>query len=238
MISMTLAPLNDIPGLSDRAYGAIKDAILMLTIKPGQLVNIGDLADQLGVSRTPVRDALLRLEKEGLVTINPRKGAYATPISVQDVEEIFELRILLESYATRVSAQRLTAQDIAQLEQFIQQSEDTHRLGEDIQAADTSRQLHDLLIRKACNRRLMVYLNDLDMHYTRIRRFAVSLPGRFETSHLQHQQIVFALRCGDGQKAGQAMSEHLASVRIEVLNHMDLWIPQLENGGDSKEEAV
>src|SRR5512142_91634 len=114
-----LEPLRDVLALSDRAYLAIKDGILTLQIKPGQLVAIGDLASQLGVSRTPVRDALLRLEKEGLVIINPRKGAYIMPLSVQDVQEVFELRILLESYAARVAPERLTEDDHRQLDDLV-----------------------------------------------------------------------------------------------------------------------
>ena len=232
-----LEPLDDAPALSDRAYVSIREAILTLKIRPGQLVAIGDLADQLGISRTPVRDALLRLEKEGLVSINPRRGAYATPISAEDVAEIFELRIVLEGYAARAAAPRLTAEDHAQLRDLLKASEAAFRSGDETRAADLGRQMHDVLVRAVHNRRLVAYLENLDSHYTRLRRFAVTLPGRFERSHEQHKAIVAALERGNGEAAGQIMEEHLASVSDEVLAHMDMWMPHLEGVGKGKEVA-
>jgi GntR family transcriptional regulator, rspAB operon transcriptional repressor len=224
--------------LSDRAYVSIKEAILTLKIKPGQLVAIGDLADQLRISRTPVRDALLRLEKEGLVSINPRKGAYATPISADDIEEIFELRIVLEGYAARVAVKHLTAQDQAQMRDLLNASEAAFLAGDERRAADLGRQMHDVMVRAVNNRRLESYLDNLDAHYTRLRRFAVTLPGRFQRSHEQHKAILAAVEHGDGETAGRIMEDHLASVRDDVRAHMDMWIPHLEGAGNGKEEAL
>ncbi len=233
-----LEPLDDALALSDRAYVAIREAILTLKIRPGQLVAIGDLADQLRISRTPVREALLRLEKEGLVSINPRKGAYATSISVDDVKEIFELRIVLEAYAARVAAPRLTAADHAHLRNILSASEAAFQAGDEIHAADLGRQLHDLLVHTVHNRRLVAYLDNLDGHYTRLRRFAVTLPGRFERSHEQHKALVAALESGNGEAAGRIMEDHQASVRDEVLAHIDMWMPYLEGAGNGKEEVA
>lgn len=228
-----LEPISDVLALSERAYLALKDAILTLKIRPGQVVAIGDLAEQLGVSRTPVRDALLRLEKEGLVSINPRKGAYATPISAQDIQEVFDLRIVLEGYAAFAAAQRLTRGEHEQLRTLLNASEAQFRAGDEIDAADLGRQMHDVIVRRVGNRRLIAYLDNLDTHYTRLRRFAVILPGRFERSHDQHKDLVTALEAGDGAAARRVMEEHLTSVRDEVLAHVDLWIPHLENAGNS-----
>src|SRR5215203_4942862 len=82
---MPLEPLNNVPLLSERAYRAIKNAILSLELRPGEVLSIGNLANQFAISRTPVRDALLLLEKDGLVTIVPHKGSKVSEISNQDV---------------------------------------------------------------------------------------------------------------------------------------------------------
>ncbi len=225
---LSLQPLQDVPKLSDRAYAVIKDAILSLQIRPGATVAIGILAEQLGVSRTPVRDALLQLEKEGLVSVIPQKGALITPISGQDVREIYELRILLESYAARVAASKLTAEDHARLSASLAEAEQAFAQGKPPRAADLDRQLHELLVEKVDNERLAGFLRSLDTHYVRIRRIASALPGRFEKSHQQHIEIVAALRAADGEGAAVFMERHLSSVRDEVVAYIEQWVS--ENG--------
>lgn len=227
---MRLSPLHDTPSLSERAYEAIKEAILSLEIRPGEVLSIGQLAGQLGVSRTPVRDALLLLEKDGLVTLLPQKGARVSEISNRDIEETYELRVLLESYAAKVAAARLTPGDLEQMETVLQEAEQAFERGERVAAADLGRQIHDLLIEKVGNERLLAFLDDLETHYTRIRRFAPLIPGRFAKSHEQHKKILAALQNGDAEGAEQAMFNHLSSVRDDILANADLWTKYLGSG--------
>lgn len=230
---MPLEPLNDIPSLSQRAYQSVKNAILSLELRPGEMLSIGNLAEQFAISRTPVRDALLLLEKDGLVTIVPHKGAQVSEISTQDVQEIFEMRIVLESYAAQIATPRLTAQDLQALASVLQRSEQAYSQNEYVLSSDLGRQLHDLLVQRVHNRRFTLYLDDLDTHYTRFRRFAVFVPGRFEKSHQQHLEILKAAQGGDAARAGQAMADHLASVRDDILASIDAWIAEV-NGTASQ----
>ena len=228
--SHELEPRVETPLLGARVYEAIKEAILSLKIRPGEVLTIGRLASQLGASRTPVRDAFLILEREGLVTIVPQKGTYVAMISPQDVHDIFELRIVLESYASHVAATRVTPEELDRVEATLQEANWAFAQGEKIQAADMGRPVHDLVVRKVGNERLVRGLNDLETHYTRIRHFAVMIPNRFERSNQQHHAILAALREGDAERSGQAMTEHLSSIRDDVLANLGSWTIQIENG--------
>ncbi len=225
---MPLKPL-DTPSLSEQAYIAIKDSILSLELPPGETLGIGDLADKLGVSRTPVRDALLLLEKDGLVVMFPQKGAVVSEIRARDIEEIYELRILLESYAVRIATSLLTNTELDHIESILQEAEQTFNRGELVRTADISRTLHDVVIDKVGNSLLKKFLDDLEMHYTRVRRLIVRIPGRFEKSHRQHQEVLQALRGRDAEAAAAAMEYHLISVRDEALSRMTVLMTYLEN---------
>lgn len=221
-----------------RVYRAIKKAILSLEIKPGEMLGIGTLAEQLGVSRTPVRDALLLLEREGLVTIKPQKGAIVSPISRRDVEEIFELRTVLESYAARVAAIRLTDEDLAQIEKTLEESKRKFEQGQEVAAADLGRHIHNVIIRRVDNERLTRSLSELEAQYTRIRHLAAVIPGRFVESHQQHYQILEALQARDAERAAQAMSEHFASVRASVVARVSEWTTDREPARQPRAAAL
>jgi DNA-binding GntR family transcriptional regulator len=224
---MGIRPLKPTDSLSNRAYDAVKDAILSLQLRPGEFFSIGSLADQLDVSRTPVREALLLLEREGLVHLVPHKGAYIAQITRQDVEEIFELRILLESYAAGLACDRLVDSELERLEQLLKESKRAIDQHEYLTSSDLGRQIHDVLVQKAENSRLNLYLNDLDAHYTRIRRLSALMQGRLYKSHEQHVLILSALKARDPEGARQAMADHLSSVRDDILANIDDWITDL-----------
>lgn len=218
---MILPKLEDSPSLSTRAYQTIREAILSLKFKPGQYVSIQELSDQLGVSRTPVRDALLGLEKDGLVSIVPYKGAYVSNISIQDIEEIMELRILLEGYAAEKAANLLSVDELAQAESILEQSEKAYNAGKYMDAALIGHQLHELLLAKVQNSRFTKILERLDTHYERIRYHPAILSGtRLDQSIGQHREILEALKLGDAERVKTAMINHLGSVRDDVLSSL------------------
>lgn len=228
---MPIRPLEQSSSLSERAYDAIKQAILSLELQPGEFMSIGSLASQLDVSRTPVREALLLLEQEGLVRLVPHKGAYVSELSVRDVEETFELRIVLERYAARTAATRFTSDELSRLDQLLTESKQAIDQGRFLEASDMGRRLHDALVEKVGNYRLMMILGQLDTHYTRFRRFAALMPGRLQKSHQQHLNIVTALKSRDGDRAEQALADHLASVRDDIIASIEQWLN--ENGQTS-----
>lgn len=215
---MTFKPFATQPSLASQVYEAIKKSILSLEVQPGTLLAIGDLAAQFQVSRTPVRDALLRLEKDELVTLIPHKGAKVTEITAKDVKEMFELHIALESYAVRAVVPHLTDEDIARFEQIIRAlrnalDDQQYRL-----ASDLGRKFHDAFIQKLGNRRLTAYLQDLDILYTRLRHLSALMPGRLEKSYQQHLAILQAIKNRDSELAAQNMAAHFSSISDDILH--------------------
>jgi DNA-binding GntR family transcriptional regulator len=189
-----------------------------LELPPGTVLSIGELADQFRISRTPVRDALLLLEKDELVTIIPHKGAKVTEITAKDVREMYELHIALEGYAVRMVAPHLTEQDLQELNGMIESSRRALDAQQYLLASDLGRQFHDAFIGKLGNRRLAIYLQDLDILYTRLRHFSALLPGRLEKSHGEHLAILSALQEHDTARAVHAVTDHFISISNEILN--------------------
>jgi len=220
---MNLEPLHNVADLSERAYHAIKAAILTLKVRPGEILTTGNLALQLNISRTPVREALLRLQQDGLVKLLPQKGAEVVGICAEDITEILELRIVLESYAIKVATQRLTDEELQNLDRVLQEAMDAYQRGERGVASDTARQLHNMMINKVNNRRMRILLDSLEDHYMRIRFFSSLIPGRLEKSFAQHQAILAALKSRDTHRAEQAMINHLTSVKEDILASIDHW---------------
>jgi DNA-binding GntR family transcriptional regulator len=214
---LNFKPLAARPSLSALVYETIKQSILSLELQPGSVLSIGDLAEQFEVSRTPVRDALLLLEKDELVTLIPHKGARVTEITPKDVKEMYELHIALECYAIRMVAPTLTAQEFDKLDQILQASRQALDKQEYLLASDLGRKFHDAFVQKLANRRLTAYLQELDILYTRVRHYSALMPGRLEKSYAQHLTILQALKEGETERAVQAMAEHFISISNDML---------------------
>lgn len=225
---MSLEPLQD-ASLCDQAYESIKEAILSLQMSPSEMLGIGELAEKLGVSRTPVRDALMRLESDGLVEIVPYKGARVTDITISDVREIYELRILLEGYAARISTPQLSNVDIKWLELELAQAEQALNKGDEIAAAEFGRSIHNILIEKVKNKRFQSWLESLEVQYARTRRLVGLIPGRPKKSYEEHWVIVRALVDGDAERVAKALEDHLYSVQQDILDNTDLFPDSLKD---------
>ncbi len=198
--------------LTERVYSTIKEAILDLRIKPGRPLVEDELARQLGTSKTPVRDALLTLERDGLVTKIPYKGTYVSEVSVRDATEIFELRAVLEGLATRLATLAFTAEDAAQAEQLLDAADEARACGDRDSASLYGARFHKLILHRVDNRRLPLILEKLEVQLRRLRRMSDQLQGRLEKSGQEHRQILDGLRSGDPARAEHAMRQHLESV--------------------------
>jgi DNA-binding GntR family transcriptional regulator len=215
--STTLPKIQSTPTLTQLAYQAIQQAILTLEFKPGELISAQNLSHQLGVSRTPIQNALLLLEQDGLVSILSNKGACVSRITAEDVEEILESRILLESYAARKAVNHLSSDELKQFEAILRKSEDLYSEGNAFEAATVSHQIHQLLLSKLDNCRLVGFVQQLDIQYTRIRLYSAHLMGRTQKSNKEHWLILEALKAGNAERASAIMSDHLSSVKEDIL---------------------
>ncbi|MGB9866871.1 MAG: GntR family transcriptional regulator [Bacillota bacterium] len=215
-----LGSLDPLPGaqlLTDQAYQRIKKAILSLSLSPEQPLVETAIAQQLGVSKTPVRDALRRLEKEGLVVFYPYKGFYVAPISREDVREVYQLRGVLEGFAARVAAQSMSQDDLQALEQLLRQAEEALAQSKEAQCRELGKQFHRALVHAVRNRRLEAILGNLSDHEERFYNLLFGIPGRLQRSLAEHWEIFRLIQMGDGHKAEAAVHAHVDSFLRDFL---------------------
>ena len=223
-----LNKVNTSLSLKDRAYTAIKAAILNLKLEPGTPLVESDLAEQLGISKTPVRDALQELEREGFVTRILFKGTYVTDVTMQDVTEVFQLRAVLEGLATFLAAPLFSSAELDELASCLEAAEQALALGNLYHCSDLGRELHQAIIAKAENQRLTLLISNLDEHVQRFRVLSDRISGRLHTSVVEHRRILAALRQRDAAAAEHAMRDHMLSV-LRDLHASGDWQDATEN---------
>ena len=212
--SHTLDKVGTSPSLKDIAYAAIKDAILSAKFEPGMPLVETDLAQQLGISKTPIRDALQELEREGFVTRILFKGTQVTDVRVKDIMEVFQLRAVLEGLAARLATPLFSDQELDELGEVLAAAEAALADGNLILCSENGRRLHRALIDKseADNQRLALLICNLDDHVQRFRALSDRIIGRLDKSIIEHRRILSALYQRDAAAAEQAVRDHLFSV--------------------------
>ena len=177
-------------------------------IQPGERLRQDLLAEQLGVSSTPVREALRRLEAEGLVLHIPNKGVTAREASQHEIEEVFPLRILLEGYATRLAASRLTDGEMDLLTSLHQRMAELEAAGDRRAFSAVNDRWHTTIYRAAGSKLLEKTIRNIWKLASVDDLWAI--PGRSAASVEEHERILQALLSRDGDEAERAMAEHLA----------------------------
>jgi DNA-binding GntR family transcriptional regulator len=207
--------------LKDKAYNVIKSAILSLKLKPGDPLVESDLAQQLGISKTPVRDALLELEREGFVTKILFKGTYVTEVTLKDVREVFQVRAVLEGLAARLAAPLLSAEELEDTEEIITAAEAALAEGDIALCSEHGKRFHNLIINKAGNQWLQSITRNLDDHLQRFRLLSDQINGRLNKSLKEHRKILEALRGRDPLAAEESVRDHLFSVLQDLSEEGD-----------------
>lgn len=213
-------PLIDHTALSDKVYEVLKKKILERELKPGEKVQVDEVASQLGVSRTPVKDALNRLALEGLIDKVARRGTFVSTMSAQDVDELFDLRLLMESYAAEKVLEKGKADlFLSEMKKCmvnidrIAQSDDP-----DYDAYLTwNRDLHWVLIRLADNNRLLQMYESLNIPIQVARVHYLHSVESVTHTQREHQAIYQAFENRDLEQIKQAIAAHINSVRDAVL---------------------
>ncbi|MEV7415998.1 GntR family transcriptional regulator [Streptomyces sp. NPDC089919] len=200
------------PPAADRVYQHIKEGVLERRYEGGTLLTEGELAEAVGVSRTPVREALLRLETEGLIKLYPKKGALVLPVSVQEIADVVETRLLVEEYTVRRAVPAAPAL-LDRLEELLAAQRRHVESGDLAAFAVDDRCFHAEIVRSAGNQilaRLYDQLRDRQL------RMGVAVmhahPDRIAQNVVEHGEILAALRAGDAEAAAAAVRAHLGRV--------------------------
>lgn len=199
---------------------ALREAITNGSIKPGERLMEIQLAEELGVSRTPIREAIRRLELEGFLVMVPRRGTYVADLSIKDINEVFEIRTSLDVLAAGLAAERITEEELEQMERLLVQ------IGEYIDAGDADKiveadgQLHDILYQASRNDRLVGIINNLREQFTRFRSISMAYPGRIKNTLEEHRRLVEAIAQRDPDLAQQCAREHMENAEQTLLNDL------------------
>jgi DNA-binding GntR family transcriptional regulator len=204
--------------VSTAIYEALKAAITDGRFPPGYRLKELHIARQFGVSTIPVREALQRLDREGLVRIVDRRGAVVPRWSVRDAEQLYELRELLEGWAIERLAERAKEIDLGPVEQILKEAEQVLFDPDQQRFNRLDLEFHARLVRLSGNRYLAELAEQVHRRIQTIRsRCSVHLPGRPPVSHRQHLAILEAVRRGDAAGARAALVFHIRDIRAAVL---------------------
>ncbi|MGI6144410.1 MAG: GntR family transcriptional regulator [Peptococcia bacterium] len=202
-------------------YEALRDAIINRVLKPGERLMETELAEEMGVSRTPVREAMRKLELEGYIVMVPRKGAYVAGLSIKDITNLFEIRGALESLAAGLAASRATKEEIEEMERSLVMEANLFKTSDVLNTIEVDTNFHELIYKASKNNRLQNLIIDLRDQIQRYRTTSLAVPGRMKFALSEHRRIVEAIAAGNVQEAQIATKEHIESaenVLLEVIS--------------------
>ena len=199
----------DATSQSEQAYYAIRELIVTLELAPGSVVSEADLRVRLGLGRTPIREALRALAREGLVEVYPRRGIFVTGIDVRDLAALSEVRAVLEPFAASLAARRLTDDDRAELATLLTELDALGAMPEERRLIEVDQRIHRFVHRAAHNDYLASVLDQQYMHALRIWFVALDRVSNLEDAVLEHKALLEAIRDGDADRAAAVMSTHV-----------------------------
>jgi DNA-binding GntR family transcriptional regulator len=203
--------------MTDWVCDELREAIVNLRLRPGEPLREAALAEKLGVSKTPLREAFARLEQEGLVETTSFKGAVVTGYSERDLKEIYELRALLEGAAARSASEYADDATLRALRDVVDRSRELRDAGDLVGLAELLGRFDVIVYSQVTNDRIGALIDNLRAHLTRIGRLTEDIPGRVEASVEEHAAIVDAILARNPDEAERLMRVHIASVLADQL---------------------
>jgi DNA-binding GntR family transcriptional regulator len=203
--------------LSTRVFEQLEESILSGRIKPGESLIELKLSEQLGVSRTPVREAIRMLEQKGLVQIIPNKGAVVLGISEKDLEDIYTIRMYIEGLASRLAAANITDEQVRELSEIVDLQEFYSLKQSTSHIKDLDSRFHEMIYEYSNNRTLQHTLSDLHHMVVRYRQLSFAAEGRAEKAIEEHRQILQALARHDQDAAEKLTVQHISNAKDNLL---------------------
>lgn len=205
--------------LRDVVFNTLREAILKGELKPGERLMELQLASKLGVSRTPIREAIRMLEQEGLAVTIPRKGAEVAKMTEKDMEDVLQIREVLDKLAVSLASDNMSSTEIRDLEERMLQFEASIKSGDIRSLAQSDVNFHDVIYRATGNTKLITMLNNIREQIYRYRVEYLKDENAYPTLIREHRAIVEALKKHDKQKATEAMRIHVEN-QAEVVKEM------------------
>ena len=207
--------------LREKIYKDIRNDIMQGKLLPGQRVVESVLVERFKVSRSPIRESLRRLESEGMITLEHNKGITVSRLSSQEIEEIYNLRWLLESYAAHLSAERATKNDVAYLRDLNSKLKAAAKNYDLMSWIHNNVLFHDFLSENSGNGNLTQVLSTIKRRVYRYHYMIIRIPGHFKTYLDQHEGILKACENKDGKGAERHMKAHLQTIKRVLIDYLD-----------------
>jgi DNA-binding GntR family transcriptional regulator len=209
--------LDNYKPLGELVFESLREAIIEGMLRPSERLMEIQLAEEMGVSRTPVREAIRKLELEGLVVMIPRKGAYVAGLSLKDIADVFEIRGALEGLAAELAAERATDEELEAMERYLVKISEEIDNGDLSKVVETDTDFHTLLYKSSRNTRLSQIINNLREQIQRFRTTSLSFPGRMKIALEEHRKIVEAVSSRDGELARKLAQEHIENAENTMM---------------------
>ena len=206
--------------LADQVFERLETDILSGKYSPGDILTELKLVGDLGVSRTPIREAIRKLELEGLVLMIPRKGAEVAKISVSNLRDVLEVRRSLEELAIDLACQRMTPEEFEALKAAQEKFTEAIKKGDAIQIAQNDELYHEIIYNSTKNAKLVQVLNNLREQMYRYRLEYIKDEDKRQILKIEHENIIKALSLRHVQEAKQAIREHIDNQEITILKNL------------------
>lgn len=211
--------VTDKYSLRGRVFHKLREDILSGKYAENEELKEVAIGEEMGVSRTPVREAFRQLELEGLIQIIPNKGAYVTGITEKDVKDIYMIRSLLEGLCARWATEHITPEQMEEMEENIYLSKFHAQKGHLDQLAELDNRFHDILY-EACNSKILEHqLKDFHQYVLRVRKKTLASKSRGPQSNEEHEQILLAIKAGDADKAEMLANRHMINAYDNMVKN-------------------
>lgn len=214
-----------------QAYTHVRSQIITLEYKPGDFITDSQVAGELDISRTPVREAFQRLANEGLLINVPRKGWQIYSLSLADIEEIFDIKMVVEGLIARRAAACTDEHLMQELQTAVVRMNDAAEISDSDAWLNADVALHEVLFEMAQNGRAQRIILNLNDQWHRVRVGFVAMQGRIHLSTQEHKELVESILAGNGEQAEQQMRTHLNNVRTEVVRLLSVMVLPFTNNG-------
>jgi len=206
--------------LSQKVYRVLKTEIVKGFLEPGTKLLENKLAEEMHVSRTPVREAIQKLAAEGLIKIAPNQTLIVTEVSLEDVKEVLQIRGVLEGLAARIAAQKITRQEIEELEEIVTQM-DLYVTKKDLTSyCKVDDEFHNLILNICGNKWIINIRDNLSNFIYRFRIRSLSIPGRLKYSLEEHRKIMESLKKHNSEDADRLSQIHMENTVINILQNV------------------
>lgn len=209
----------DVPSgsLRARVYNQLQKDILNGIYKSGESLIETKLSEDMGVSRTPIREALRQLELEGLVKCIPNRGAIVQGVTAQDIKDIYTIRMLIEGLAARWAAEKITPEELEELKEALELEEFYTLKNDTDHLLRLDSRFHDVIFKASKSKPLMHTLSNFHLYVQRARNVSLSSPERAREALEEHKAIFMAIAAKDPEKAEKLTTEHIRNASMNLL---------------------